>query len=151
MSHDPHKVIHRWFDEVWNQGREEVIDELLAPHGVGHGLGAGEGDVHGPAEFKVFWRNFRSLLPDVRIRIEDTVVQGEMVVVRIVAEGTHSDDGLGIPHTGKPVRVAGIIMVRVTNGQLVEAWNSWDQLGLLQQIGQAPSVGETNRFLSATS
>ena len=47
MSTDPHTIIHRWFDEVWNQGREETVDELLAPKAIVHGLGEGN-DVVGP-------------------------------------------------------------------------------------------------------
>lgn len=148
MSHDPSTIIHRWFNEVWTQGREEVIDELFSPHAVGHGLGEGDTDVRGPAEFKTFWRNMRSALPDVSIRIEDTVSQGEMVVVRVVLEGTHLGDGLGIPRTGRRVCISGIVMGRIVNGQLYEGWNSWDQLGLLRQLGAIPAFGETDRFLS---
>jgi hypothetical protein len=57
MATDMNAFLHRWFEEVWNQGREEKIDELLAPDGVAYGLGESEANVHGPAGFKVFWRN----------------------------------------------------------------------------------------------
>ena len=59
----PRVIVRRWFDEVWNQGKEATIDELFAPEGVGRGLGEGEADVHGPADFKSFWRNMRAALP----------------------------------------------------------------------------------------
>lgn len=144
---DPKSVVHRWFNEVWNSGREAGIDEMFAPDGVAHGLGQGEADVRGPDGFKAFWRNIRAALPDVQIHIRDMVVEGERVAARVVLEGTHVGDGLGAKATNRRVQVAGIVMVRLVDGRIVEGWNSWDQLGLLQQLGALPSP-ETDRFLA---
>jgi predicted ester cyclase len=149
MSIDPCTLIHRWFDEVWNQGREETIDELFASGGIYHGLGEGGADVVGPDGFKVFWRNMRSALPDVQIRIEDTIVHGDKAVVRVVLDGTHLGEGLGMAPTGRRVFITGIVIVIVAGGQVSEAWNNWDQLGLLQQIGAIPSSESPDRFISA--
>lgn len=148
MSSDPHKIVHRWFEEVWNQGREETVDELFAPDGVAHGLGEGTADVRGPAGFKVFLRNMRSAFPDVHLRIEDTIVDGGKAVVRFAFEGTHLGEGLGVPASGRRVSVAGIVIVRVAGDQIAEGWNSWDQLGLLRQLGAVPSPQARDRFLS---
>jgi steroid delta-isomerase-like uncharacterized protein len=147
MQSDAKAIIHRWFDEVWNQGREAVIEELFAPEGVAVGLGAGEAPVHGPAGFKVFFRNIRTALPDVRIDIDDTIAEGEKVAVRVVLTGTHTGAGLGVAPTGRRVHVAGIVIVQISGGQIVSGWNSWDQLGLLQQLGATPASGD--RFLAA--
>jgi steroid delta-isomerase-like uncharacterized protein len=149
MSIDPYTLVHRWFDEVWNQGREEVVDELFAPDGIGHGLGEGSADVHGPAGFRIFLRNMRSAFPDVHIRIEDTIVDGGKAVVRVVLEGTHLGEGLGLPPAGRRVSITGIVIVRVAGGQIAEGWNSWDQLGLLRQLGAIPAPQAPDRFLSA--
>jgi steroid delta-isomerase-like uncharacterized protein len=148
MSIDPHTLLHRWFEEVWNQGREQTIDELFAAGGVGHGLGEGDADVHGPTAFKAFWNNLRAAIPDVRIRIEDTVVQSDKGVARVRLTGTHLGDTLGVPASGRPISIAGIVIVRVSGGQIVEGWNSWDQLGLLQQIGAVPRPKAADRFLA---
>src|SRR5581483_3426445 len=110
MSIDPKSLIHRWFEEVWNQGREETVDELFAPNGVGHGLGEGAAEVRSPEDFKIFLRNMRAALPDVRIRIEDTVCQGDKAVVRVVLEGTHLGEGLGVHPTGRRVSICGIVI-----------------------------------------
>ena len=148
MSLDPYTLVHRWFDEVWNQGREETVDELFGAGAIGHGLGEGA-DVCGPAGFKVFLRNMRSALPDVQIHIEDTIVDGAKAVVRVVLEGTHLGEGLGLPPTGRRVSLTGIVIVRVAGGQIAEAWNSWDQLGLLRQLGAIPGPQVSDRFISA--
>jgi len=147
MALDPLTVANRWFDEVWNNGREDTIDELFSHDGIAYGLGEGEADVRGPAAFKFFWRNMRSAFPDVHIRVEDSVAQGDKAVVRVVLEGTHRGSGLGVAATGRRVSIAGLIMIRVAGGQIVEGWNSWDQLGLLRQIGAVPNAAAADRFL----
>jgi steroid delta-isomerase-like uncharacterized protein len=150
MSLDPHTLMHRWFEEVWNQGRVETIDELMAIDGIGHGLGEGGAVVRGPAAFKPFARNLRSAFPDIHIHIKDTIVQGDKAVVRIVVEGTHLGPGIGLAPTNHRISVAGIVIVRVSNGQIKEAWNTWDQLGMLQQLGAIPGPeGRDDRFLTA--
>lgn len=147
MANDPYTISHRWFDEVWNRGHEEAIDELLAIDVIGHNLG--EGEVRGPAAFRVFWRNMRSAFPDLHIRIEDTIVQGPKAAVRVVLEGTHRGEGLGLPPTGRRVTVGGNLILKVEGGKVVEAWNAWDQLGLLRQLGVVPAAPGGDRFLSA--
>lgn len=146
MSNDAGAVLKRWFDEVWNEGREETIDELFGTGGVAHGLGESDPQVNGPEEFKVFFRNMRSAFPDVRIHIEDMVVEGEKVAARLVLEATHAGEGLGVPATGRRVRVAGITIGRISGGKLQEGWNSWDQLGLLRQMGALPAADGRDRF-----
>jgi steroid delta-isomerase-like uncharacterized protein len=142
MRSDHKALVYRWFDEVWNQGREETIDELFGEDGVALGLGVGEAPVHGPTGFKVFWRNIRAALPDVQITIEDAVVEGDKVAVRVILTGTHRGEGLGVSATGRRVKVSGIVFLQFAEGRIIRGWNSWDQLGLLQQLGAIPSTGD---------
>jgi steroid delta-isomerase-like uncharacterized protein len=112
-------------------------------------LGDSERDVRGPAEFKAFAAGIRGAIPDLHIRVDDLFSAGDRVAVRITMEGTHTDNGLGVPPTGNRVRIQGVIIVRIANGQIVEGWNSYDQLGLLRQIGALPSHGGRDTFLAA--
>ena len=144
-------LVRRWFKEVWNEGRETTIDELFAESGVAYGLGAGEAEVHGPGRLKPFVRNLRGTLPDLQISIQDIMAEEDKVMVRVLLEGTHSGSGLGVPPSGRKVRVAGIVVVRISKGQFVEGWNSWDQLGLLRQIGALPEPAAEDQFLTARS
>ena len=150
MSRSNKELVHRWFEEVWNQGRESTIDELFAVDGVAHGLGDTDVDLHGPAQFKPFVDNLRGSFPDIHISIEDILAEGDKVAVRIRVEGTHRGAGLGVVPTDRRVNVAGIVLVRISGGQIIEGWNSWDQLGLLRQIGALPAapVGP-DRFVDA--
>ncbi len=141
-------LVHRWFDEVWNQGREATIDELFAPHGVATGLGESDKPVRGPAEFKTFFFNFRTSFPDMHITIDDTVEEGDKVAVRAKIEGTHLGNGIGVPPSGRRMSITGIFIIRFANGKIVEGFNSWDQLGMLRQIGVLPAAAH-DRFLTA--
>ena len=145
---DNKSLVHRWFEEVWNQGREKTIDELLGANIVAFGLGEGGTEVHGRAEFKYFFSNLRSAFPDLHITIEDTLGERDLVAVRILVEGAHKGDGLGIPATGRKIRVSGICIIKISDGQLVVGWNSWDQLGMLQQLGVIP-IPKADPFLEA--
>ena len=133
MSSDNKALIRRWFEEVWNQGRIETIDELMAPGCVVHGLGAGVLD--GPAGFKPFHASYRNAFPDVRLTIDDIVGEGSIVAARWSGTGTHRGNGLGLPATDRTVTFSGMTFARVENGKLVEGWNVFDQLSMLQQLG----------------
>ena len=149
MSEANKALVRRWFEEVWNQGREETIDELFAANAVGYGLGDTDVTTRGPAEFKIFAKNLRGALPDIHMKIEDSIAEGDKVTVRISVEGTHKGAQLGVAPTGRRIRIAGIVVVRIANGQIVEGWNSWDQLGLLRQIGALPAQKGPDQFTSA--
>jgi predicted ester cyclase len=147
MSDENKRIVFRWFEEVWNQGREATIDELLSPTGIAHGLGDTERDVHGPPEFKVFASNLRGSISDLHISVDDILAEGECVALRITLQGTHAGPGLGVQPSGRKISIQGIIIVRIVNGKIVEGWNSYDQLGLLRQIGALPSAGARDVFL----
>ena len=134
MSADYNKaLVSRWFQEVWNQGRAATIDELLTPDAVVHGLGPA--DLHGPAGFKTFYSAYRNAFPDVALHVDDLIAEDDRVVARWSGTATHQGDGLGMPATGRGVQFRGITILRVRDGRLVEGWNVFDQLGMLQQLG----------------
>jgi len=139
VSEENKKIVRRWFEEVWNRGSESAIEEMLDAEGVAHGLGDSEQDVKGPAEFKPFVANIRGALPDTRIVIEDIFADGDRVAVRVTLQGTHTGNGLGLAPTGRSVRIQGIVIVRMQDGRIKEGWNSYDQLGLLRQLGALPA------------
>ena len=136
MSKENDALIRRWFEEVWNKGRAEAIDELFAADGVAHGLeGTAGGELRGPADFKVFHQRFRDSFPDFEVVVEDTVSEGDRVAARCTVRGRHQGDALGIAATGQQVEFGGICIVRVSQGQIVEAWNNFDFMSMYQQLG----------------
>jgi steroid delta-isomerase-like uncharacterized protein len=136
MSTENKVLVRRWFEEVWNKGRAAAIDELLAGNSVVHGLGP---HPQGPAEFKKFHAAYLNAFPDLTIHIDAMVAEGDVVAARWSGKGTHRGDGLGFAATGKLVQFSGMVFVRIQGGKLVEGWNVFDQLGMLQQVGVVSS------------
>jgi steroid delta-isomerase-like uncharacterized protein len=133
---DNASLIRRWFEEVWNKGREEAIDELFGEEGVAHGLAdVADGKLRGPAGFKPFFRNFREAFPEMEVVVEDTVSEGDKVAARCVVRGRHGGDTLGFAATDRSVDFTGIAIVRIDDGKIVEAWNNFDFMTMFQQLG----------------
>jgi len=128
------QLMERWFREVWNEGKTETIYELFARNGVARGQAGPQEEIHGPAGFVEFAERIRSAFPDIKLAIEDIFGVQDKVVVRWSGTMTHSGEGFG-PATGKAVRVGGISIARILDGKIVEGWDNWDQLAMLEQIG----------------
>lgn len=140
-------LVRRWFEEVWNQGRADLIEELRAADVVAIGLGEGKSESRGDTPFKIFHSNLCAAFPDLHVHLDDVLAEGDKVVVRFTFEGTHRGDALGVPPTGRKVSFMGIVMSRIAGGKIAEAWNSLDQLGLRSQIGALPAGSVRQNFL----
>ena len=127
--------MNRWFDEVWNKGNPSAIDEMMSADAIVHGLGEADVDVRGPASFKPFQARLRAAFPDIQVTIEDTIEEGNLIASRWTATMTHQGDDLGLPATGRKVKVSGMSIARLEDGKMVEGWNNWDQMAMMQQIG----------------
>ena len=129
------QLVRRWFQEVWNEGRIETVYELLSPDGVATGQRGADKVIRGPKEFDKFVREIRGAFPDIKVTVEDIFGADDKVVMRWSAIMTHTGDALGMPATGRTVRSRGITIAKIVDGQIVEGWDNWDQLGMLEQIG----------------
>jgi steroid delta-isomerase-like uncharacterized protein len=128
-------LIKRWFREVWLEGKNETIYELLAPDAVLSGQTGAQEEIHGPKEFAAFADRIRNAFPDTDIVVEDVFGVDDKVAVRWSAKMIHKGDGLGVPATGKEVRITGMSIARIVKGKIVEGWDNWDRLAMLEQIG----------------
>jgi steroid delta-isomerase-like uncharacterized protein len=138
MSAEYEALVRRWFDEVWNQGKSETIDELLAADALAHGLGDDGVALRGPEGFKALHTAFLSAIPDLHITVDEVVCAGDLTAAHITCRGTHTGDGLGFPATGKPVVFTGMTLTRFRDGKIVEGWNAINFLSMLQQMGKVP-------------
>jgi steroid delta-isomerase-like uncharacterized protein len=129
------KLMKRWYHEVWREGKNETIHELLAPDALLRGQTGPEVEIRGPEGFIAFAERIRNTFPDTEVTVEDVFAVDDKVAARWVAIGTHTGGGLGVPATGKRLRVTGITIARFENGKIVEGWDNWDRLGMLEQIG----------------
>jgi len=124
----------RWFEEVWNVRSEAIIDQMLGPQAVGHMEGI---EVVGPAEFKKVRAQLLEAFPDLHVTVEATAADGDNVVVRWNATGTHRGSGLGIEATGAPVVFRGMTWFVMKAGRFAEGWDAWNQCALLESLRAA--------------
>jgi steroid delta-isomerase-like uncharacterized protein len=136
MSEANKAFVRRWFEEVWNKGREEAIEEMMGEECVANGLADDSGQPpRGPAGFKPFFRKFREAFPNIEVVVEDAVAEGDKVAARCSVRGHHRGDSLGFAATGQPVEFTGMTITRIRDGKIVEAWNNFDFMTMFQQLG----------------
>lgn len=130
------EFIHCWFEEVWNNRNADAIDEMFAEDGIANGLNDENGNPYrGPSGFKIIHQQFLSAYPDLKITVEDTVVEGDKIAARCRVTGTHAGEGLGVEPTNKPVEFTGMTIVHVKDGKITEAWNEFNFMDMYQRIG----------------
>ena len=141
MSTEENKaLVRREIEELFNHtGNLDVAEEVYAPDFVGHGPTMPE-DLHGVEAAKQFAATFRSAFPDLTCTIEDQIAEGDKVVTRWSASGTHQGETeeLG-PPTGDRMEITGISIERISEGKVVESWDNYDAMGMMQELGHIPS------------
>ena len=131
MEYDQPTLMHRWFDLVWNQKNEAAIDEMFAEDGIGYGLGP---EIHGPKEFKPFFKNFISANPDIHVEVLETITEGDKVAVRCHVTGTHQGHGLDLAPTGEKVDFTGMVIVHLKEGKIHRSWNEFNFMQMYTQL-----------------
>jgi steroid delta-isomerase-like uncharacterized protein len=140
MSAEDNKATaRRWYEEVFNAGNLDLIHELFAPNFVDHDP---VNPLPGLEGVRQVVGIYRGAFPDLHITVEDWVAEGEKVVTRFRAQGTHKGPLMGIPPTEKQVTVTGIDMLGFEHGKISEHWGNRDDLGMLQQLGAVPAPGQ---------
>ena len=140
MSEQNKALARRAIEEVWNQGKLTVIDELTASVATFHDPNVPDGKFSGPEGEKQFVQIYRGAFPDVHITINDQIAEGDKVVTRWTATGTQKGQLMGIAPTNKHANVTGVNIDRYQNGKVVESWASYDMFGMLQQLGVVPAM-----------
>jgi predicted ester cyclase len=128
-------TLRRMFDEIINQGRLEVVDELFADDYVDHGP---MGDLHGRDAFKQMIAQWRAAVPDVHCEISHVIVDGDLAAWLVTTTGTHTGEGLGFPPTGKPFRTVDANIGRFSDGRAAEHWAEQGMFSLLVQLDMLP-------------
>ena len=131
-------VSRRFLEEVWNKGNLAALNEIIAKDHVNSGPGTLPGLPTGPEGSKQLVTVYRNAFPDVHFTIDEQIAEGDKVVTRWTAHGTHKGELVGIPATGKSSTVTGINVDRVVNGKIAESWGIFDQFGMMQQLGVIP-------------
>jgi len=114
---------------------ERKLDEAFELYTLDYVYHGPAGELHGREGIRGLWEVFLAGFPDLHSTSLDTISQGNKVVLRWRIEGTHTGEFLGVPASGNKISLDVTEIFRVENGQLMEAWDQWDRLGLMEQIG----------------
>ena len=129
-------IVHRFVEEAYNAGNPALLDELCAADVVVHD--PAQPAVRDPQSLKELWSTQRAAFPDVRTTIEDLVAEGDRVAKRFTVRGTQTGEFNGLAPTGRQFTLAGIDILRISEGQIREIWYAYDMLGVLKQLGVMP-------------
>ena len=136
MSEENKALARRWAD-IMNEGNLDLVDEIYAPDYVGHDPAMPE-DVRGVEGAREFYSMYRSAFPDAEVTIEAQLAEGDMVATRWTGRGTHQGELMGVQPSGNRVEVMGNTISRIEGGKIVEEWDIYDALGMMQAIGAVP-------------
>jgi steroid delta-isomerase-like uncharacterized protein len=139
MSEENKAIARRSGQIIINASQDTLKDTLAEVYPDDVIWHEADGDIVGIEGVAQFVSMIRSAIPDLDIRLEDDMAEGDKVVTRWIASGTHQGELMGIAPTGSQVTFTGITIHRIEDAKIVEEWSNWDALGLMQQIGADPS------------
>ena len=137
------KVLARFWEEVWDKGDLDVVDEIFSPDFIDHGLAPGLSK-QGPEGAKEAVSQFRNAMPDLYLTCNMMIAEGDKVLSLWESGGTQTGPLASargtIPPTNNKGIVRGMTLNQLTDdGKIVAAWDNFDILGMLQQLGVIPS------------
>jgi steroid delta-isomerase-like uncharacterized protein len=140
MSTESNKAaLRHMYEEVFNKGNLKVADEFISAKWVYHGT---EGmEFKGPEGFKQFVTMYRTAFPDLNVKVQDLIAEGDKVVTVGTIQGTFKGSLMGIPPTGKHASGTVMAVSRFENGKEAEVLEVVDMLGFFQQLGILPPMG----------
>lgn len=134
---DRKETMRRFYDEVFSEGKLEVVDELTTEDFVDHEEGP-PGTPGGREGVKAGVTMFRDAFPDMKAEVGQLLEDGDLAAARVTFSGKHDGEFMGVPASGKTVSFAGIDIVRFDGDKVAEHWGVTDMMAMMQQIGAIP-------------
>lgn len=141
MSEQNKALMRRAVEEVWNREDFAALEEIVAENFVIH-ASTPEAEIHGTEGAKQFVKMLHNAMPDIHFEIVDQVAEGDRVVTRWTAHGTHTGEFMSIPPTGKRLTLTATDIDRIVNGKVAECWTTMDGPTMMQQMGLVPVPGQ---------
>ena len=130
----PAEEVIRGIYEAINTGNLALLDKFVAPDYVEHSEG-----FQGVEPFKQQIAAFRAAFPDLRVTIDDLMIDGDRFASRTTVTGTHTGDLMGMPPTGRSISVEAVDLGRIENGQAKDRWGGLNMYSMLTQLGVIPA------------
>jgi steroid delta-isomerase-like uncharacterized protein len=139
MSGKNEALCRRNFEEIFTKGQFDTADEIFARNYTDHDPYTPKEFGKGPELVRKTANMYRTAFPDLKVTIEEMISDGDQVVTRWTAQGTHKGELKGVKPSNKKVTISGIQIDHVAAGKISESWTSWDALGMMEQIGAIPT------------
>jgi steroid delta-isomerase-like uncharacterized protein len=134
VSEELKRIARLEIEEIFSKGNLDLIDEIVSPDYVIFDNGRAE-PVRGRAALKEAVSAMRRAVPDFLVTVDEQIAEGDTVMTRWTATGTHAGTLFGLAGTGRPITMRGIDIERFVDGQIAEVRSMWDTYGVLRQIG----------------
>ena len=131
------KLVESFIDQLFTQGNLDAVDLYLHPNLINHDAPF-PGAPDGPEGMRQAAGMFRQAIPDWHSEVEELIGEGDLVVERFIASGTHRGELMGVSPTGKVIVLRGIQIFRIEGDKIVERWGRFDEAGLLRQLRLIP-------------
>lgn len=139
-AEDNKRIVERFYEQVWSLGNVDAAFEIFSDDYERHDLRP-TAAAPGPEGQRTIAADFRRAFPDLNMRVDLIMAEGDLVAARWTTIGTHTGPWAGIEPTGKQVTFSGVNIFRLEDGKVVELWNHRDDLGLMDQIGARVYAG----------
>jgi steroid delta-isomerase-like uncharacterized protein len=135
-------IARRWHQDLYRQGVMEAAEEICASDMVAHGTGVAPDAPRGPRFVQEDAAAVRAAFSIESLTDDDVIASGDKVVIRWTFHGIHVGPFMGVPATGRRVKIEGIDIFRIANGKIAEFWSGYDLLDLAQMVGAVPELEE---------
>lgn len=138
-------VVRRFYEELWNERKVEIAEEIIAADCLTHQLRAGVDDAGTPRTPELIKEHVAVWLagfPDLHFTVEQLIAEGDRVVSYSRMRGTHTGVWHGLAPTGREVSLPMVVIQRIAGGKIAEDWVLVESLGFYQQLGFVPATEE---------
>jgi steroid delta-isomerase-like uncharacterized protein len=139
QAEDNKALVQRFVDKM-NKHDLSAIDECFDASYVDHDVPPGTPPNRDG--LKQMFQMFLKAFPDMQMKVQHVVAEGDLVVIHLTSMGTNKGEMMGMPATGKAIKVQEMHLARVANGKFVEHWGVEDQVTMMQQLGLMPEPGK---------
>lgn len=142
MSIEQNKATaRRFFEEAYNTGNVDILDEIIAADYLDHDPSDAT-PLMGVEGVKQLIQGFREAFADLQFTVEAQLAESDLVATRWTASATNTGPFMDMPASGKKINISGLNLARFVDGKEAETWNNWDTLGMMQQLGIIPTLGQ---------
>ena len=125
-------IVKNLFEELWYKRNLSIVDEVYSPEVLYHGPSM---ELHNLDELKNLVNGFASAFNETKMTVKDQIAKDDTIVTRFDFTGVHKGKFAELPPTGKKIKIAGISITRLVKDKIVDEWEIFDELGLMQQLG----------------